>query len=227
MPKPLRRSQPKRAFIIHGYQSYPEEAWLPWLKAKLMKRSYRVALPAMPNPGRPSLPRWISFIADLVGEPDGKTVMVGHSLGCQAVLRYLEKLGGAGKSVGRTVLVAGAFPIGMPLAEAKRKAGGNKAMVPWFTTTVDPKKVKAAAGKCTVILSLDDPYIPAQQALADFRANLNPRIVVEQGKGHFNEDDHLTELPAALQAATARDGFRQAGSAARLRPRPRRRRRRP
>jgi predicted alpha/beta hydrolase family esterase len=191
----------KRAFIIHGYQGFPEEAWLPWLKRELRKKGYRVSLPAMPHPNRPSLPGWIRFITKLVGEPDRATVMVGHSLGCQAVLRYLEKVGAAGKSVGRTVLVAGGFPGGMPLAEARRKARGHPALLPWFTVKVDPRKVKSAAGRCTVILASDDPYIPVKKAQRAFRANLAATIILKQGGGHFNEDDAITELPAALKAA--------------------------
>src|SRR4051812_971602 len=104
---------PQHAFIIHGYQSHPKEAWLPWLKDELEKRGYIVSLPAMPNPNRPVISEWIGFIAKLIGEPDKTTTVIGHSLGCQAVLRYLETLGGAGKSVAKTVLVAGIFPIGM------------------------------------------------------------------------------------------------------------------
>jgi predicted alpha/beta hydrolase family esterase len=201
MTKANPRPGPKRAFIIHGYKSYPEEAWLPWIKRELVKKGYRVSLPHMPAPRRPNLPRWISFIAKLVGEPDGNTVMIGHSLGCQAVMRYLETLGSAGKAVGRTVLVAGSFPPRLSPAEARKKADGNKALLPWFTTTVDPRKVKGAAGKCTVILSDVDPYISTQEALARFRATIKPRIVIEKGKGHFNEDDHVVRLPSALKAA--------------------------
>ncbi len=192
----------KRAFIIHGYQSFPEEAWLPWLKRELRKKGYQVSLPAMPRPGRPSLPVWIRFVAKLVGEPDQATVMVGHSLGCQAVLRYLETIGAAGKSVRRTVLVAGGFPGGMPLAEAKRRAHGNRALLPWFTVKVDPRKVKRAAGRCTVILSSDDPYIPVAKAQRAFRTKLAAKVILKKGGGHFNEDDAITELPAALKAAT-------------------------
>ena len=73
----------ERSFIIHGYLGYPEEAWLPWLKAKLEKRCYQVWLSAMPHPDRPVIPEWVNFIAKLVGEPDAKTVMIAHSLGCQ------------------------------------------------------------------------------------------------------------------------------------------------
>ncbi len=196
-------AKPKRAFIIHGYLSYPEEAWLPWLKRELTKRGYAVALPAMPNPDRPSRTGWIRFIAKLVGEPDAGTVMIGHSLGCQAVIRYLETLGAKGKSVGQTVLVAGSFPPNLSLAEAKARVGDHPALLPWFTVGVDARNVKKAAGRCTMILSDDDPYIPVRQARATLRAKLNPKIIMEHGKGHFNEDDKLTRLPSALAAILA------------------------
>jgi serine hydrolase len=189
-----------RAFIIHGYLSYPEEAWLPWLKTELIKRGFEVSLPAMPHPDRPTIPDWIGFITKLVGEPDGKTVMIGHSIGCQAVIRYLETLGDAGKSVEKTVLVAGGFPTGEMAAEATNRADVPEVLLLWFTTGVDAQKVKKAAGKCTVILSDDDPYIPIERATAVFRKCLDPKMIIETGKGHFNEDDGLTELPSALEA---------------------------
>ena len=190
----------KRAFIIHGYQSNPNEAWLPWLKAQLEKAGFAVALPAMPQPERPVISEWIGFIADLVGEPDNGTVMIGHSIGCQAILRYLETVGMVGKAVAKTVLVAGFFPIGMSPAEAERETGGDAALMPWFISGLDPVKVKRAAGRCSVILSDNDPYLPMDKTTATFRAAVDPRIVIERGKGHFNEDNHLTELPSALAA---------------------------
>ncbi len=60
--------------------------------------------------------------------------------------------------------------------------------------------MKRAAGQCTVMLSDDDPYLRIDQVTASLRATLDPRIVMEHGCGHFNEDNHLTELPAALAA---------------------------
>jgi predicted alpha/beta hydrolase family esterase len=119
------------------------------------------------------------------------------------VLRYLETLGQTGKSVGKTVLVAGNFPLGMSAAEADARTGGDESLRPWLISGVDPGKVKGAAGKCTVILSDDDPYIPCDQAKASFAGNLDANIIVEKGKGHFNEDDRLTELPSVLNAVLA------------------------
>ena len=190
----------KRAFIIHGYLGYPGEAWQPWLKTELQKRGYEVALPEMPHSDRPTIPEWVAFIANLVGRPDGKTVMIGHSLGAQAVLRYLEILGKKGRSVGKTVLIAGNFPRGMSSKSADKKTGGDSILRPWLTLGVDPDKVKKAAGKCIVILSDNDPYIPFEEARASFQANLDAEIIVEAGKGHFNEDDRITELPVVLAA---------------------------
>jgi predicted alpha/beta hydrolase family esterase len=190
-----------RAFIIHGYQGYPTEAWLPWLKAKLEERGYQVGLPAMPHPDQPTIPEWTSFIADLVGTPDPKTVIIAHSLGCVAVIHFLEKLGKNSLSVGKTVLVAGRFPTGMAPADAERKIEGDEILKPWLTSKVNPKWVKSAAGTCTVILSDNDPYVSIEEARASFQGNLVTDIIIEHGKGHFNEDDNITELPSALDAA--------------------------
>jgi uncharacterized protein len=195
-----RSPMPERVFIIHGYLGYPEEAWQPWLKAELEKRGYAVALPAMPHPDRPTISEWVAFITRLVGQPDEKTVMIGHSLGAQAVLRYLEALGANGQSVGKTVLIASGFPSGMSPEAADQKSGGDPTLRAWLSIGVDPGKVKKAAGTCTVILSVDDPYIPFEEAKASFQTNLGPKIIVETGKGHFNEDDDIVELPSALEA---------------------------
>jgi hypothetical protein len=190
----------KRAFIIHGYMGYPQEAWLPWLKTELEERGYLVSLPAMPNPDRPTIPEWIEFIAKIVGEPDQETVMIGHSLGGQAIVLYLEMLGAKDKSVGKTVLVASGFPTRHSPEDAEQRAEGDKVLVPWLTVGVDPIRVRKAAGKCVVILSDDDPVITVGEATAAFQANLGAQVIIEHAKGHFNEDTGLTDLPAALRA---------------------------
>jgi predicted alpha/beta hydrolase family esterase len=191
----------KRAFIIHGYQGYPEEAWLPWLKSELEKTGYDASLPRMPNPDAPVISDWIGFISGLVGEPDTGTVLVGHSIGGQAVIRYLEILGASGKAVGITVLVATIFPSWPAPGDPAGKID-DKVLTPWFTTGVDPAKVRKAAGRCTVILSDDDPYMPLAEAKPGFETGLHARIVIEHGKGHMNDESGIIDLPSALCAVT-------------------------
>ena len=189
-----------RVFIIHGYQSHPDEAWLPWLKHELEGKGCIVSLPAMPHPDHPVIHDWTRFIEELIGEPDRETFIVGHSMGCHAVLHYLEGIGATRKSVGKTVLVAGTFPIQRSAAEASKLAHENPVLVPWFSAGVNPVSVKQAVGECTVILSDKDPYIDVAEATATFRAALDPKIIIVPGAGHFNEDDHWMKLPEALAA---------------------------
>jgi predicted alpha/beta hydrolase family esterase len=191
----------RRVFIIHGYQGYPEEGWFPWLKRELERAGYDVALPRMPNPDHPVIAEWIGFISGLVGEPDPGTVLVGHSIGGQAVVRFLEGLGENGKAVGTTVLVATNFPA-RPVPGSPEKRIDDEVLIPWFTTGVDPAMVRKASGKSTVILSDDDPYMSLEEAKSGFEADFPARIIIEHGKGHMNDESGITELPSALQAVT-------------------------
>jgi predicted alpha/beta hydrolase family esterase len=79
--------------------------------------------------------------------------------------------------------------------EADRRIEGDEVLKPWLTSRVDPAKVRVAAGKCTVILSDNDPYILVDEAKSSFQGNLAAKIIIEHGRGHFNEDDNITEPP--------------------------------
>ena len=46
----------------------------------------------MPEPEFPRIQNWIPAIAKIVGTPDEQTYFVGHSMGNQAIARYLETL---------------------------------------------------------------------------------------------------------------------------------------
>ena len=82
----------KRVIIIHGYRGKPETNWKPWLKSELESNGFAVEVPAMPNTDRPTVSEWINKITEVVGEPSLNTYLIGHSLGCIAILRYLESL---------------------------------------------------------------------------------------------------------------------------------------
>src|SRR3989338_6493172 len=89
----------KRAFIIHGWDGYPDEGWFPWLKAELEKNGFQVHVPAMPESAEPKIETWVSHLSKAVGDVDENTYFVGHSIGCQTILRFLESLP-ADKKVG-------------------------------------------------------------------------------------------------------------------------------
>ncbi len=175
----------KRAFIIHGWQGYPEEGWRPWLRKELEKRKFSASVPTMPDTDHPKMDGWVSHLSDTVGVPDEGCYFVGHSLGCIAILRYFETIS---VNVGGAVLVAG-FADNL----------GIKELSTFFTKPVDWGKIKSVCKNFAAIHSDDDPYVPPKNGDI-FKKNLNAKIIVEHGMKHFSGDDGIFELPSALKA---------------------------
>ncbi|MEK7531450.1 MAG: alpha/beta hydrolase, partial [Patescibacteria group bacterium] len=84
--------------------------WFPWLKTELEKNGFQVHVPAMPESAEPKIEAWVSHLSKIVGDVDKNTYFVGHSIGCQTILRYLETLP-ADKKVGGATFVAGWFTL--------------------------------------------------------------------------------------------------------------------
>ena len=183
----------KRVFIIHGWDGFPGEGWFPWLKAELELRGFSVFLPAMPQPNAPKIETWIPFLANLVGDADQNTFFVGHSIGCQTIIRYLQTLP-QGAKIGGAVFVAGWYNLrNLKTEEDKRIAG------PWVNTPRDDQKIKQVINKAIAIFSDNDPFvIPAN--MDSWRNLIGAKIIVEHNKGHFSGSDGITELPSALDS---------------------------
>src|SRR3989338_9637261 len=96
----------KRVFIIHGWDGYPEEGIFPWLKEELQNRGFTVSNPAMPEPLNPQIGTWVSFLKKQIGTPGKDTILIGHSIGAQTILRYLESLNES-ENIGGAVFLAG------------------------------------------------------------------------------------------------------------------------
>ena len=181
----------KKVYIIHGWGGNSNEGWLAWLGKQLKEKGYEVAIPDMPNTETPKIEEWVGYLQKLIANPDENTFLVGHSVGCQAIMRYLEKLENA--KVGGAVFVAGWFNLtGLESNEEKEIAK------PWLETPIDFEKVRSAASSFAAILSDDDPYVPLAETKEMFEKKLGARVIVEKNKGHFTEDDDVFELPKIL-----------------------------
>ncbi len=183
----------KRVFIIHGWDGYSEEGWFPWLKKELEQNGFEVFVPQMPEPSAPIIDKWVNHLAKAVNEPDKNTYFVGHSIGCQTILRYLEILDN--KKVGGAVFVAPWFILGDLETEEEKIIGK-----PWIATPINFKNVKAAASNFVCIFSEDDPIVPLDENVKLFEQRINPKIIMEHGKGHFSGSDGITELPSVLNS---------------------------
>jgi predicted alpha/beta hydrolase family esterase len=177
----------EKAILIHGWEGSPEEGWRPWLKKELEKEGFEVIVPGMPNSANPSMNEWLDYLREIAGNPNEKLYFVGHSLGCIAILRYLESLGPNQKVAG-AVLVAG-FTSNL----------GYEQLESFFQTKIDWIKIKSHCKGFTAIHSNNDPYVSLHYA-DFFKDNLEAEIIIEHDMKHFSGGDGINELPPALRA---------------------------
>ncbi len=183
----------KRAFIVHGWDGYPEEGWFPWLKKQLEVWGFEVIVPQMPDAAHPHIATWVPALARAVGKPNANTYFIGHSMGCQTIIRYLETLP-KGVEVGGAVFVAGFL---RHITNLERDADTVAIDHEWATTPLDTVRVVAHLPQSAAIFSTNDPYVSLENR-HDFREKLKSEIITLESRGHFSGSDGVTELPEVL-----------------------------
>lgn len=185
----------KKVFIIHGWGGDAEEGCFPWLKQELKNRGFVVYSPAMPEPFNPKIDAWVSFLKEQVGEATGEVFLVGHSIGTQTILRYLESLGEKEK-IGGAILLA---PWVNLTDEAYEDKNDVEIAKPWLNTPIDWEKVKTHTDNFIAIFSDNDPLVPLSDSEI-FKEKLGAKIIIENDQGHFSGSDGIKELPSLLNA---------------------------
>jgi len=79
-----------KIYIIHRWEGNPKADWYVWLKNQLQDMGFLANILEMPNSEKPNIKQWTAFVREKAGEPDNNTLFIGHSVGCQAILRYLQ-----------------------------------------------------------------------------------------------------------------------------------------
>lgn len=182
----------KRVFIVHGWGGSIQEPMHSWMVKELRKRKIEAVAIEMPNSNKPEIIPWVEHLNRIVGQVDKNTYFIGHSIGCQAILRYLQTLEDEDK-VGGCILIAGWFS----LVNLKNDEEVEIAK-PWVEGDIKFDKIKKIVNKIIVYLSNDDPYNCVDENAKIFREMLGAEVIVEINKGHFTEGDGVTEMPEVL-----------------------------
>lgn len=179
-----------RAFLIHGWEGYPEEGWRPWLRDELKKAGFEVIVPSMPDADDPTMEKWVPYLIKVVGEPTENDFFVSHSLGCITTLRFIESL--TDEKVGGAVLVAGfGHDLDYP--------GYKGELSSFFQSPLDWEKIKSHCNKFAAIVSDNDPFVPLEHGEL-FKEKLGAKLIIEHNKRHFSGDDGISTLPSAKNA---------------------------
>ncbi len=178
-------------YIIHGWGDSPEGSWFPWLKQKLEKKGYTADILEMPNPDAPSIREWVSVLQHKI-KPDPNTILVGHSVGCQTILRYLETLP-TNTKIRAVICVAGWFTLNELETKEEKEVAHE-----WLTQAIDFKIIQPRVGDYYYIYSDNDPYVPLENKTL-FEKNLGAKTYKLHDYGHIWKEDNVRELPEVLE----------------------------
>lgn len=184
----------KKAYIIHGWGGNPEEPMHKWIKSSLEKEGYIVVAPEMPNPDVPKIKSWLNKIRKIVNNLNEDTLFIGHSIGCQAVLRYVETL--EDKKVGKIILIAPWMHLDEETIKEEGEESANIAK-PWVETPIDWFKVKKNSREIIAFFSDDDPFVPVSEENL-FKKNLDAKTLILNKRGHFDPSSGIKDLPEIM-----------------------------
>ncbi|MEK7529700.1 MAG: alpha/beta fold hydrolase [Patescibacteria group bacterium] len=171
-----------RIVLIHGFKASPQHNFWPWLSSALRERGHEVIIVALPNPEAPICSEWVDAISQSILRPGGDTIFIAHSLGCVALLHYLEnaEMSGTPKSV---ILVSPPFRI------------GSETFRSFFEPPIDFDTVMWKGQEFAIIAAKDDDVIPFDHA-QKYERELNGHLhALESGKHFFD----AKELPLILE----------------------------
>jgi uncharacterized protein len=151
----------------------------------------------MPDPDRPDPATWVPELAAWLGDDAevlSQTVLVGHSVACQAIVRALTTLPGGAVAEG-ALLVAPWFWLD--------EDDQDEISALWEESSFDERAARRAAGRVVALLSDDDPFTSDWEANGRaWEKRLGAEVVVARGRGHFD----AAEEPKALELLLARFG---------------------
>jgi len=181
----------KNIYLIHCWDGTANDGWYPWLEEQIKSNDTDFYRLDMPNTATPKIEEWVNKITAEVKSLDENTYFIGHSIGCQAILRYLEK---QNKKIGGCLLVAPWLEL-LPAAIADQES--HDIALPWLTTPVDFVKITKLTTNIHCLFSDDDYWVAKDQAKV-FETKLNAKTYFVNNKGHISQEDGVYELPEIL-----------------------------
>lgn len=179
----------KKIYLIHGWGGTSNGGWFDWLKQELKYKAEVIAF-NMPDTDHPKINAWVNHLKENIKEVNEETYFIGHSIGCQTIMRYLESLPNQAK-VGGAVFVAGWFTL---KPETYEDNAEEQIAKPWLNTPINFNKIKQHTNNFLALFSDNDPFVPLTDEAA-FKKQLNAKTIIKTNHEHFNK---VTEIPEIL-----------------------------
>lgn len=158
---------------MHCWGGSSSYCWYPQTKNDLQSHNFQVLIPNMPATSAPKLSLWLPKLEETIGEPDEDLYLIGHSVGCVTIMRYLESLPD-NKKVGGVVFVAGfTDDLGYP------------ELTNFFESRLDFQKIRSRSRHFLSIASDNDPYVPLN-FVDILKEKLGSETIIKRQMGHFS-----------------------------------------
>lgn len=169
--------------LVHGNGGATAESiWLPEAKTELEAAGLEVVAETMPDNRIGRAIKWLPFLRDVLGA-DENSIIVGHSTGALAAMRYAE-----------TQRIHGSVLIGTYHTDLGIR---SEAMSGYFDEPWDWEAIKANQNWIIQFASTDDPFISIEEP-RHIHDQLDTEYYELAGKGHYT-DFWFPELVAVVK----------------------------
>ena len=181
-----------KIYLVHCWDGTKNDGWYPWIDEKISNSDNKVIRFNMPNTENPKIEEWISELNKQVNKLNENTYFIGHSIGCQTIMRYLET-----KEITRIGGILFVAPWLDLLPEAVEDEESYNTAQPWINNPIDFEKIKQFTNNISCIFSNDDYFVSLDQE-KEFREKLSAKTIIVNNKGHISQDDNIYELQEIL-----------------------------
>ena len=168
----------QKAILIHGNGgSSAGDIWLPWMERELAALGLTVTNRTFPDSVKARARYWLPFIDELGA--DQHTILVGHSSGAVAAMRYAE-----------THRLLGSVLVGVCHTDLD---DGGEAASGYYSAPWNWQRIRENQQWIGIFNSVDDPHIPIREARF-VAAQLRCSYFESTDRGHFTEARELPEI---------------------------------
>lgn len=173
--------------LMHGKDSDPTQKWYPWLANELASSHIQFDAPTLPHADEPNIEEWKAELSNL--QIDQETVLVGHSRGGVAVLRWLED---QPKELKVKCVILVATNSGL----IKDQTVPGETNYGFYSEEgYDFPKILQHCNDFIILHSRDDKWVPYVQGIENAEG-LHAKLLPFEDRGHFGKDIH--EIPELL-----------------------------
>lgn len=167
-----------KIILMHGKDTHPSKKWYPWFIQEVQNRGIEIIAPVLPNSADPVMDEWLEELDK--AKPDENTILIGHSRGGVAILRWFEKMP-EGKKVKKVILIATNSGL------EKDKVVKKESNYGFYTKEgYNFEEIKKHCDNFVVMHSKDDPWVPFRDGEENAKG-LGAKFLIFDNYAHFGK----------------------------------------